>query len=451
MEIPMRTTLLAGFGLLAALAVPPDAVADGPVSGTAPHDVLALLQDGFETDQYGPRVRIWLDGNRDLLRAGDHTRVLIRTDADAYLAVFHIATSGDVELLYPRSYRDDGWVRGGQTLALGSRGDWSFLRLQSGPGMGYVFAVALDEPLYLGGVRDLFDRRLASWNSRWTVTGDPFYAMDRIVHDIVPEGAWGYESVDHYTYHVGARRYTHPRFACYDAYGDWYYGRAVYYTGCDRVRILLVARPYYYDTRYWRGSRRVYYERYYRPLPARAARPVLRQPAHGYKERTDARIPPARVATHDRRPEPVTRRAPSAQERRDEPQQETRPSTRQRPQLQRRPQEREAEPPAREAETPAREARPPAREAPAREARPQQREAPPPARESPPPARTAPPRATPAARQDAPARQDPPARDSRARESRSNEGRSGDDARSRSTETRDSSPPQRSAPPSRRP
>jgi hypothetical protein len=183
---------------------------------------------------------VWLDGNRDLLRPGERTRVLVRTDTDAYLAVFHIDTNGDVDSSTPAPTATTGGCAGGARWRSARAATGATSGSAGGSGIGYVFAVALDEPLDLGRRARPVRPPLASWHTRWTVTGDPFYAMDRIVHDIVPEGAWGYESVDHYTYHVGARRYTHPRFACYDGYGDWYYGRAVYYTGCDRVRILLV-------------------------------------------------------------------------------------------------------------------------------------------------------------------------------------------------------------------
>jgi hypothetical protein len=439
----MRTRSFAGFCLLLiGLGAPSAAVAEAPSVPDAAEAAFAAFQD-----QYGPGVRVWLDGRRDLLRPGERVRVLVRPEQDAYLAVFHIDTNGDVDILYPRSSMDDGWVRGGRTLALGSRGFGNYLRIRGGAGMGYVFAVALDEPLELWRVEELFGRRFASFDSRWTVYGDPFHAMDRIAHDVVPDGAWGYESTDHVSYHVGSRRYTHPRYACYDGYGDWYYGRGVYLSSCDRVRILLVARPHYYDTYYWRGSRRVYYERYYRPLPVRTVRAGPRQPEHGYKERTDTRSVPA-AATYQRRPEPAARPGSAAgasrvglqQQERARPQQQegrAEPPARQRPQLQRRPPSderpatRDERPSQREA-PPAREARPPQRETPvrrdapsaretaprreappAREARPQQREAPP-ARQSAPAARESrpPPRQSAPARESAPRRESPPARES---------------------------------------
>jgi hypothetical protein len=281
---------------VAALATPRAATAREfePAYSGASAATLAATRQGN-----GPvGVRIWMDGNRDLLYPNERVRVRVRTDYEGYVAVFHLDTNGDLDVLYPRSQNDDGWVDRGRTLVLSSRDGWDYLRVRGGPGIGYVFAVALDEPLELWRLRDLYRPRGTSWDASRSIWGDPFYAMDEIVRAIVPEWASGYESVDYYTYHVG-RRYTHPRYACYDGYGDWYYSRATYWPSCDRVRIILVRRPYYYDTWRWRGSRRVYYERYYSPV----VRVRERLPLHGYKERTDSYAPPVR--TVERRPQPA--------------------------------------------------------------------------------------------------------------------------------------------------
>jgi hypothetical protein len=285
----MRNMILAGLAL-SALAAAPAAAAPAP----------ALLLDAdavtlsAATASQANGVRVWMD--RDLFGLGDRNRVRVRTDHDTYLAVFHIDTNGDVDIIFPRSYNDDGWVQGGRTLNLGSRGGWDYLNVRGGYGMGYVMAVALDEPLELWRVRDMYDAHPASWDRGRSVYGDPFYAMDEIVRAVVPEQAYGYEAVDYYTYHVGRRRYTYPRYACYDGFGDWYHDTYYDYYGrgsCDRVRLLLVHRPYYYDTYRWRGSRRVYYDRYYFPT-------TRTRPLHGYKERTDGQAPPVRTSSQRR-------------------------------------------------------------------------------------------------------------------------------------------------------
>lgn len=288
----MRIMLLAGLAL-ATLAARPAAGDARPAAALLLEEMAPVpaMQDG--------NVRVWLDGNRDLLYPRDRIRVRARTTDGAYLAVFHIDTNGDLDVLFPRSEWDDGWVDGGRTLSLSTRGGYDHLRVNGGPGVGYVFAVALDEPLELWRLRDLYRPRHAGWDASRTVFGDPFYAMDEIVRAIVPEWAAGYESIDRYTYHVG-RRYTHPRYACYDGYGDWYYSRVSYWPSCDRVRIILVNRPYYYDTYRWHGDRRYYYRRHYTTVVRR------NRPLHGYKEQTEAYAPPSRTVQSRPQPRGVT-------------------------------------------------------------------------------------------------------------------------------------------------
>lgn len=285
----MRYMILAGLAL-SALAAAPAAAAPAPALLL---DADAAVLEAATAAQSGG-VQVWMD--RDLFGLGDRMRVRVRTDRDAYLAVFHIDTNGDVDVIFPRYDGDDGWVQGGRTLNLGSRGGVN-LNVRGGYGMGYVMAVALDEPLEMWRVRDLYRPRLASWDGDRSIYGDPFYAMDEIVRAVVPEPSYGFESVDYYTYHVGNRRYDYPRYACYDGYGDWYHDSRYDYYGrsrCDRVRVILVHRPYYYDTYRWRGGRRPYYDRYY-------YRTARNRPLHGYKERTDGQAPPVRT-TSARRP-----------------------------------------------------------------------------------------------------------------------------------------------------
>jgi Domain of unknown function (DUF4384) len=305
----MRNTILAGLALAALAAVP--AAAEPAPAGPAPALLLeappaaSLATLAADAQQGG--VQVWMDGYRDVYRPGERMSVRVRAQRDGYLAVFHIDTNGDVDIIYPQYQEDDGWIEGGRTLRLGSRGGWDHLRVNGGYGMGYVMAVMLDEPLELWRVRDFYQPRNAGWDPDRTIWGDPFYAMDEIVRTVVPEGWEGYESVDHTTYHVGSQRYRYPRYACYDGYGDWYHHRGVYWDDCDRVRIVLVNYPYYYDAWRWRHPRRVYYERYYYPRVVARHRPL-----HGYKERTSSYAPPTR-ATAQRRPSPDRSRDGSSQ------------------------------------------------------------------------------------------------------------------------------------------
>lgn len=323
--------------------------------------------DGGEM-QRDLRVRVWTEDERDLFRPGERTRVLLRTDEDAYVAVLHVDTRGDVEVLFPATPYDDGFLRGRRLYSLPGAGaasrSWS---VQGSPGIGYLYAVASEEPLNLRAIRGLF-RGHGSWRGERVVYGDPFAALERISRELVPDPYYGGFAEDWFSYHVG-RRHSHPRYACYDGYSASYYGGGDVYGSCDRVRIVLRDRPYYYDTRQYRGDRRVYYQGY-----AGGS-----EPTHRYKERTNARSEtPVRRrpdGSYDYAPPPRTRARDD-----DRARQQQDPPARQRPTLERRrpePQSRERAP----REAPPARGRPQREEtrtaAPARRAEPRVREAPP--------------------------------------------------------------------------
>lgn len=446
----MYRTTLAGLALLAvfggdALASPADtvraaaaepALAEAPSAGALPGDAdlyvadlpPAALQEGFQQesfqqesfqqdgyyqddrygrdrdyyDQRGAGVRVWMENGLDLFRPGERTRVLLRTTRDAYVAVLHIDPHGNVGVLWPHDSRDEGWVDGGRTLNVTGRYAGGRFRVGSGYGIGYVFAVASDEPLDLRRFRRAYARQ-AGWDDDLNVYGDPFYAMERFERLLVRDWEYGGHDSDYYSYHVGGSRYRYPRYACYTGYGAWYTSYGSYYSDCDVVRVLLRERPYYYDTRHYRGDR----SRYYRSYARRDARYAMPAPEHGYKERTDTDNTARGRGGYERRPsssEAPPRRAGAGSDDYQEGSRTTPPS-RQRPTLQRRPaepEERRDEP--RRVSPPARRddgdgdrsrgvSRPERREEPRREA------SPPPRREE--PAREAPPareRSTPSQR-----------------------------------------------------
>ena len=353
----MRNPIAAALLLLtfggAAAAARPAAAQDGALY-RADDDAYEARrsdsQDGYGStrdDRYGggyqrgPTVRVWLDNDRDLFYPGAQTRAMVRPSQDAYVAVMHITPDGDVEVLWPRSYNDDGFLEGGRSYAFGSRTGGAFLRVGYGYGLGYVFSVASDEPLDLRRVRDYYYRRTVGWDASLNVYGDPFHAMERIARLLVPDYDEGYGFLDWYSYSVGSSRYSFPRYACYESYGSWYGSRSPYYDGCDRVRVLLREVPYYYDTRYYRGDRSRYWRRYY---PGDYA--IRRDPEHRYKEgdgaRGVARSPNYRPYTRSGDAPPPRSGSSSSRDDQQEPRGTTqeRPS-RQRPTLQRRPEESE--------------------------------------------------------------------------------------------------------------
>jgi hypothetical protein len=241
----------------------------------APEQTGGALADLFAEHGQGrvPGVRVWTEDERDLFRAGDRTRILLRTTGDAYVTVLHVSTRGDLEVLFPASPYDEGFVRGQRLYSIPSAAGASrYWRVSGSPGIGYVYAVASDQPLDLRAIRGLFSGRTGVAGGSRTIYGDPFEALDQIASRLAGRGG---RTEGWYTYYIG-QRYSFPRYACYDSPGPWYEGTEAAYGGCDRVRTLLRGQPGYYDTRTYHGDRRVVYAR---------ANELL----HRYKEQVDPR------------------------------------------------------------------------------------------------------------------------------------------------------------------
>lgn len=355
----MRNHFLLGALLLLG-AAPAAGAPPGAASAARGHDL---------------QVELWAENDRDFFRPGESIRVRFRASESAYVAVLHLSTDGEVEFLYPRSPRDEGYVRGRRSYSLPHGSAYASWPVRGSSGIGYFYVIASEEPLDFDGFRD----RYGGWDFRHVgrqVRGDPYYALDRITEVLLPDADHVNHAVDYFSYHVG-RRHSYPRYACYDRYG---YGSGggwgEYYHSCDRLVVLLRNDPYYYDSRYHRGyrTRRVY-----------LSDAGYSQPRHRYKEGAAAQRdagPPlrtgsaagdgyegARVRQPGRaRPEPAPRGEASpvdwdlqAQQ---GPPQQGRPRgsepQRVRPTLQRRPQEQES--PRQREESPRQREAPPARE-----------------------------------------------------------------------------------------
>ena len=260
--------------VLALLAVCGTAGAAPARADGVPAAATAAPEQGYDL-----RVRIWADADRDQFRSGERIRMQFNATRSAYAAVVHITTDGEVEFLFPRSPWDDGYVQGGRSYSLpyaggGYASSWT---VRGAPGIGYVFVIASDEPLDFRGFQD--GRGRSSWGYRTigsSFRGDPYYALDRIVEQLVPDPDYTYYVTDSYAYHVGGR-HAYPRWACYDGYADAY-AWGGYYDRCDRLRVLLRYDPYYYQPRRYQRSRGYYLaDRYY-------ADGRRRQPEHRYKE-----------------------------------------------------------------------------------------------------------------------------------------------------------------------
>jgi hypothetical protein len=271
----MQTRVIAALALLvlrgasAHATTGPGPFTPGPLRADTP----SLAFQAGDGEQRGVDVRVWTEDERDAFAAGDRTRVFVRTNAGAYVAVLHIDTSGNLEVLFPASPFEDGFLQARRLYSLPT-GYSRYWTVRGAPGLGYVFAVASAQPLELRSIRGLFGAR--SGSGEHVVYGDPYASMQRIARVLVPEWSYVGHAVDWWGYSLGGR-YAYPRYACYDAYGSWYYGRGAQYESCDRVRLTLRDDPAYYDARYHRADRRSYAD-------TRGGRDAATVPTYGYKQ-----------------------------------------------------------------------------------------------------------------------------------------------------------------------
>ncbi|NJD19333.1 MAG: DUF4384 domain-containing protein, partial [Gemmatimonadetes bacterium] len=226
--------------------------------------VVVLLGPGVAASQeptpgQGPGARIWLDrGDEPLLQRGDRVRVYYRTDADAFVAGFHVDTDGTVSLLHPRAPEEESYTRGGRDYRL-LFPQSSYWYVDEYPGKGYFFLVTSPEPLALEGVDYAYHER------RWdlsrvgqTVYRDPYLAMDDYVALLIPAWENVPYALDFLEYDVG-EVHEYPRFLCYDCHGFRTYATWNPYTyACASFRVVVWDDPWFYPSLRYQPTRVVY-------------------------------------------------------------------------------------------------------------------------------------------------------------------------------------------------
>ena len=253
----------------------------------------AAFPSGPGGSQYG--ADIWLEGEPSYFRLGDRLNVRFSVPRDSYIAIVHIDSDGELDFLYPASPWDDGFVRGGRSQSLPIR-SFASTTIRARPGIGYLYLIASPYPLdfryFHGGIGSAWDWGYAGRN----VYGDPFLAFDQVTRLILP--GWPYVDYawDYHSYYVdGIHRY--PTYACSNQYRTWGWGWSPSFGSCSRLDVFVRNNPYYYDTRRYRGDRRVYLREYDRldprygfkeapddpfgRLPSRAPAPPVRDAAPG--------------------------------------------------------------------------------------------------------------------------------------------------------------------------
>ncbi len=153
--------------------------------------VYAFLQGGeIDADLVGDpatpsrdlRVNVWHGReDNDTYRRGEAMTVHFRTNADLYVVVYRIDSDGQVEVLWPTTRYDDGFVYADHTYTLPRPGSPVRLRASQLRGVEYIEAIASEYPFDLRNLA--IDFRFdpdARTNYDYEVSGDPFLAVNDI-------------------------------------------------------------------------------------------------------------------------------------------------------------------------------------------------------------------------------------------------------------------------------
>ena len=209
-------------------------------------DARALAASARHAD--APGIRVWIS-SRDLFQRGDRARVYYRTERDAFVTLLRVNTDGRVHMLFPSSPDDDNYAYAGTTYGVSRAGRNEAFVVDDDPGVGYLFAVASDEPYDYHALLDGagWDMRLASGGQ---VHGDPLSALEELVQETLPAGFTDFDT--HLIPYYVERRYDYPRFVCYDchAYTPYSYWDP-YSAWCPRYTLVVWQDPFYYYPSYW--------------------------------------------------------------------------------------------------------------------------------------------------------------------------------------------------------
>src|SRR5919106_5338624 len=185
-----------------------------------------------------PPIRVRLDGDR--YYRGDRGRAWIETENDGYVVVLHADADARVRVLFPLDPPDDAFVRGGEKLELGCRGDREAFFVDEREGAGLVLAAYSPDPF-------TFDPFVRGDHWDYRVLGGPEMREDReaglleIVRHMAAGGRFEYDVA---RYVVGAPLASGPyRFG----YADPYYGG---YSSRFRVGVFY-GHPSYFCTSFF--------------------------------------------------------------------------------------------------------------------------------------------------------------------------------------------------------
>lgn len=211
---------------------------------------------GYENQPY--RVNIWQDrGEDEVYQRGEAVRIHFETNNNAYVVVYRIDTEGRVEILWPRSRFDDGFVFGHHTYNLPTPGA-ERIRAGDEEGVEYVQALVSAYPFDLRALDVDFHHEQGGQEHAYYVAGDPFLAMNDLNYAVTGLDDPADYVVSNYVSYYVHRQVDHPRYLCLQCHDD-----DAHYRPYADVCTVEIHHDYSWDNGWF--DRYHYYPAYYYP------------------------------------------------------------------------------------------------------------------------------------------------------------------------------------------
>jgi len=190
-------------------------------------------QDYWYRSGNSPEIDLWVNkGDNSNYYYGEDVAVFFRANDDCYVVVYDVDPSGEVNILFPNSYRGSSYVRGGEVYRIPGHDDDFRLEVSGRSGKEHIFAVASYEYInppdfmrYIGydyGDNSYYDDDYFVISVR----GD----LDGFVAGINARITGGSYTVAHTRFFVDTD-YRHHRHYRYWDYDPYYVGSV--WVGCD--------------------------------------------------------------------------------------------------------------------------------------------------------------------------------------------------------------------------
>lgn len=203
----------------------------GAVAGATP-TVAEDASGDFDYSKVELRAGIWLDKDSDeVYQRDERMSVGFQLNRDSYAVVYRIDTEGRVDLLWPRSRLDDGFVFAGHEYQVPVPGSPP-LETGSLEGEGFVEILASAYPFDLRELEIDFHGENRRDPFLYEVAGDPFLAMNEINYAVTGLEDTENLVVSNYAGYYVHRKVDHPRYLCSQCHTDSDQGYEPYTDNC---------------------------------------------------------------------------------------------------------------------------------------------------------------------------------------------------------------------------